>query len=421
MLTVLTLLALVVLATLIAHFVLGRLQARFLYTTGGEYILLGVLVGPQLPALVGAVGGGGVGWQGLMGAEVLRQLGPLVSLAIGWAGLLYGMQFDLRGVLNSKSGAISLSTVQGGVTFALVWGVARWVLSGTSFLGLAPAEASQAALFLGAAAAVSSPAAWDLVNRRFPGQGRHSALLKEGSNLDEILAVAVFGLVFCLYHPSAPAPLGRAPTPTEWYVVSVLLGVIMGVVFHFFLGDEDDENHLFLAFTGIIVFASGAAWALHLSPLLVSLVLGIVLSNTSRHARRALPVIRRTHQPMVILLLIFAGALWAPVPWPALVFAVLFVSLRALGKLAGGGLAALSLGPGLRRDLGRGMLGHGEVALAMALNLRLVYQGPFVDWVYTAVLVSLVVNEIWSARLLKGFLIDAGDIRVGAASRAGEG
>ena len=53
----------------------------------------------------------------------------------------------------------------------------------------------------------------------------------------------------------------------------------------------------------------------------------------------------------------------------------------------------------------------------MALNLRLVYQGDSVDWVFTAVLLSLVVNELWSARLLKGFLIDAGDIKAAAQAK----
>ncbi len=417
MLTAITLLALVVAATLLAHFVLGKAQARFLYTTGGEYILLGVLVGPELPALVTALTGHPVAWQGVVHHEVLRQLAPLISLAIGWAGLVYGLQFDLRAMLNSRSGAFTLSTVQAGVTFGLVYGVCRWVLAGTGFLGLEAGQASMAALFLGATAAVSSPAAWELVHRRFPTQGRHSRLLQDGGTIDELVGILVFGLIFCLFHPAQQSGLGRPFTPTEWYVVMVLLGVIMGVVFHFFLGEEDDENHLFLAFTGIIVFASGAAWYLHLSPLLVSLVLGMVLGNTSRHARRVLPVILRTHKPMVLLLLIFAGALWTPVSWPAFVLALLFVSVRSLGKLGGGWLAALSMGPSIRRDLGRGLLGHGEVAVAMALNLRLVYEGAFVDWVFTAVLFSIVLNELWSARLLKGFLIDAGDITAAAGPK----
>ena len=368
-------------------------------------------------ACLGAITGQSVAWHGVVDRDILRQLAPLISLAIGWAGLVYGLQFDLRAMLNSRSGAFTLSAVQAGVTFGLVYAICRWVLAGTGFLGVDPDQASQAALFLGATAAVSSPAAWDLVHRRFPTQGRHSKLLQDGGTIDELVGIFVFGLIFCLYHPAQESGMGRPFTPTEWYVVMVVLGVIMGVVFHFFLGEEDDENHLFLAFTGIIVFASGAAWYLHLSPLLVSLVLGMVLGNTSRHARRVLPVILRTHKPMVVLLLIFAGALWTPVSWPAFVLSLLYVSVRCLGKLSGGWLSAVSIGPSVRRDLGRGLLGHGEVAVAMALNLRLVYEGPFVDWVFTAVLVSIVLNELWSARLLKGFLIDAGDIKAAAGAK----
>ncbi len=411
MLAVLTLLTLIIGAVLLAHFVLGKLQERFLYTTGGEYILVGVLVGPELPVLIAAITGTEVPWQGAINREVLRQLGPLISLAIGWAGLLYGLKFDLRGMLNRGNGSFSLASVQSIATFGLVYLVCHQVLGRTGFLGLDPQQASLAALFLAATAAVSSPGALELVSRRFSTQGRHSGLLRDSGDLEELLAIFAFGLIFCLYHPATDLETGRALTPTEWYVVTVLLGVVMGVVFHFFIGDDDDENHIFLAFTGIIVFASGAAWYLQLSPLLVSLVLGIALGNTSRHARRVLPIIQRTQQPMALMLLIFAGALWTRVAWPAFVLAVLYVTIRASGKLLGGWLGAWSVGPDVRRDLGRGVLGHGEVAVAMALNLRLVYEGAFVDWIYTAVLASLVLNEFWSARLLKGLLIDAGDIR----------
>ena len=46
----------------------------------------------------------------------------------------------------------------------------------------------------------------------------------------------------------------------------------------------------------------------------------------------------------------------------------------------------------------------------MALNLRLV-QGPEVgNLILTAVLASVLANEFWSSRLLKGLLIDGGRV-----------
>ena len=39
-------------AFLIAHLVVERLQHRMLFTTGGEYVLLGILLGPGVPTPV---------------------------------------------------------------------------------------------------------------------------------------------------------------------------------------------------------------------------------------------------------------------------------------------------------------------------------------------------------------------------------
>ena len=47
----------------------------------------------------------------------------------------------------------------------------------------------------------------------------------------------------------------------------------------------------------------------------------------------------------------------------------------------------------------------------MALNILLVFPGEVGQLVSVAILASVLANEIWSARILKGLLIDAGDIR----------
>ena len=114
---------------------------------------------------------------------------------------------------------------------------------------------------------------------------------------------------------------------------------------------------------------------------------------------------------MYIVLLIFAGAM-APIsgltPW---LLAVVYVASRFVAKFVGGWVASLGLGHRTRWDQGRGLLGHGEIAVAMALNLMLVFPGDIGQLVSVAILSSVLANEIWSARLLKGLLIDVGDIR----------
>ena len=57
------------------------------------------------------------------------------------------------------------------------------------------------------------------------------------------------------------------------------------------------------------------------------------------------------------------------------------------------------------------MLAHGNVAVAMVVSLRLVYDGPAIDLAYTAILASVIVNDLVAPRVLRGLLVDTGDLR----------
>ena len=69
------------------------------------------------------------------------------------------------------------------------------------------------------------------------------------------------------------------------------------------------------------------------------------------------------------------------------------------------------------------MIGQGDVAIAMAVSFKLVYdigldpamRGTYVDDIidatYTAILVGVMIHEVLAPRLLKGLLVDTGEIR----------
>ncbi|MCU0690897.1 MAG: hypothetical protein MUF54_05795 [Polyangiaceae bacterium] len=71
----------------------------------------------------------------------------------------------------------------------------------------------------------------------------------------------------------------------------------------------------------------------------------------------------------------------------------------------------------MRRDLGRGLIGQGTVALAIALSFRLHYDGPVVDVAYTAVLGAVLVHDVLAPWVLRGLLIDAGEVRGEVSAR----
>ncbi len=414
MLAVLSLIAVTVIAWVGAHVVLVRVQRRWAITTGGEYLLIGVLVGPAFPALIGRPEGT------LITEAVLSDLAPLMALAIGWLGLLYGTQLNVRKGLQNAEGRwdlrpFQLATVESTFSFLLV-GLVSWAaltqlgIPGTEDLG--QPDVLLASAVLAVVASVGSTQVLAVVQDRFRAEGPTTHLLQGAHRFEEPVSVAAFGLIFCIFNPSNPA-LTRDPVALEWLAISVGIGAALGVLFRVFLGDETESDKVFLALVGIIVFASGVAYYLHLSPLLVNLVLGVVLVNvaTREIAESIREVLARTRRPMFLMLLIFAGLLWTPVPWFVSLCAVVYVGVRLASKRLGGALAARLMGPGARSDLGRGLLGHGDLAVAMALNFRLVPEWPLSDLVFTTILVSVVLSELWATRSLRQLLIDTGDIR----------
>jgi len=266
-----------------------------------------------------------------------------------------------------------------------------------------------AAGLMGCAAAAGSVEPVALLEKRYRLEGELASRIRRMAAMSDLLAILVFGLLFCIFHQQEPGSSG-GPSATEWAVVTVGLGAVLGVLFTPFLGDDDSENGRFLAMVGIIVLASGAAYFLDLSPLLVNLCLGAVLVNTAKTGPQIRHTLERTKRPMALVLLVFAGALAEPVdPIDATLVCAGYVALRLIGKALGTTLAGWR--SSLRKDYYRGLIAHGEVSVAMAVSLRLVYEGPAIDLAYTAVLVSVVLNDLIAPRVLRGLLVDTGDLR----------
>lgn len=399
---VLVILLMVGAAYLLAHFVVDWLQRRFLFVSGVEYIVIGL---------------------GLSALHVFSDMGrlaPIIVLAAGWVGLVYGMQLDLRRTLSANDQAVRIALLESLGSGALVAWAAHYFLR-SAIVDLPDDQAWLAAGVMGCASAAGSRSAIDLVSRRYDRDTALVHLLRRVAALGDLVSIAVFGLLFCVFHRGTTLS-GFDPGVAGWAWITVLLGVALGVLFSVFLGDEESDNSRFLAMAGIIAFASGAAFFLDLSLLTVNLILGVMVANASQDGPGVADTIARTARPMSLVLLVFAGALWrAPWSWeggtaavvwsaaPAVGLTVAYILLRSGGKMIGSWFA--SLGTGLRPDLARGLLAQGDEALAMAISMRLVYDGPAVDLAYTAILGSVVVHELFAPRILKGLLIDAGEIR----------
>lgn len=392
-------------AYLLAHAVVDRMQRRFLVLTGAEYVLLGMLLGPVVAP-------------GLRAFETLDPVLPLVALAAGWVGLLRGMELHLRDVTGATAqrGAGRIALGQAIVSGSLVAG-ASWLYFRGGGVEATEAQAALGAGVLGCVAATAGLRPIEVLVQRYSLRGGLSPMVRRIAALSDLIAIVVFGVLVCVFHPQ-PADAPARASATEWVVISAGLGVALGVLFTPFLGGDDSDHGRFLAMVGIITFASGAAYFLQISPIFVNLCLGAVLVNTSRSGSDIRATLESTRGPMALVLLVFAGALFRPPPLvPAIVVTVGLVGLRLAGKAIG--CALLARGTELRGDLHRGLLAQGEVAVAIAVAYRVFHlEGEVANVVLTAVLASRVLHDLVAPRALRKLLVDAGDIRAEAQAIA---
>jgi Kef-type K+ transport system membrane component KefB len=200
----------------------------------------------------------------------------------------------------------------------------------------------------------------------------------------------------------------RPPTPTEWAVITVGVGVLGGTLFHLFLGEERKVDRLVVAMGGAVILAAGTAAYLNVSPVLATLVTGIVLVNTSRGRDELRTVLAGAERPFYYVLLLLAGVSWRPTT-NATVIAVLllYLATRTASKVYATRLstrvngATAQLGP----DWGKALIGQGRLTVALALDYARRPELPIGDVVFTAALASVLLTEFAAARFVRAALL----------------
>jgi hypothetical protein len=384
--TTLAAIAVVTVGYIFAYLLFDRLRDRYGYVGGAEYVVIGFLLGPQVT--------------GLLNASQVQDLTPIVSLALGWLGMLLGTYFRLPAMALIEADYLRVAFAEAVATF-LIAGAALLALF-RYLTGATWTEAAVQAVTLAAVATLSSPVAVDAVVDRVRSRSRVPPVLQLTARIDALVAVVAFGLVLAVVHQGEVAPGVRPPTATEWAVINVAVGVASGILFHLFLGPRGhlDEGRLFVALAGAIVVASGASYYLNLSPIFTNLILGFILVNSGSAHRDVTRLLLSTERPVYLALLLFAGAAWSPGTVDLLFIAPLFVAIRLAARTLGGRFAGLHVAPAELRTggLGRGLLALGGVGVAIALNYGQVYPELHPRLILSATLLSVLLFEIVASR-----------------------
>ncbi|MBL0940304.1 MAG: hypothetical protein IBJ03_15520 [Gemmatimonadaceae bacterium] len=386
MTTPLLLILVAAVAFLATHVAYEWLAKRLLIVSGAEYLVLGVLLGPQVT--------------GLFSATAIEAFEPIIILGIGWMGISAAMPLRLQRLVRIPSVPYRTSLVESLATFAMVGAGAT---SAISYGFQTPwREVLAPGLVLGAIAVASTSAGLDVA---FGERKRSAPVLQQievANHLNSVFSVLAFGILMATMHDTVPLMV-RALTLTEWVVVTLVIGVVGGTLFHLFLGGEQSSDRLFISLGGAIILASGAAAYLRLSPSLALFAMGVILVNSLRHPGAVQEVLRTGERPLYYALLLLAGASWKPdnnIAWWLVIMH--YVVLRTLAKLWGTGIVTWFNGAqaSVGLDWGRALIGQGRLTIALAFDYS--RRGlPYGDLIFTCAAVSVLFSEFFAARFVR--------------------
>lgn len=301
------------------------------------FLPLGALLGPHA-----------IGW---LSPGVLDRLSIAVTIALAVLGVLVGTALGRE--IRSSARLFFAASLESLVTTMAVTGAAIYFLQATAVPLDVPLIGFSLALGLCASASSATSA--------HPDSEPAAAVATRVADLDDVLpivmAVAAFAL---LSHEGDPRMAVMTLAPP-------LIGLAVGAVGWLLFERAESGPERVVYVLGTLALAGGAAAYLHVSPLAVGMVAGLVWTLAPGRADSVVESdLRKVQHPVVVLLLMTAGAsttlsvasVWLLPP---------YLLFRLAGKVAGAWLSA-PLVDVRASDLGAFLMPPGVLALAFALN-----------------------------------------------------
>ena len=353
-----------VLLVLLVLAYIGRLWATsggkraFGSPSGIEFVVLGVLLGPE--AL------------GALSYAAMTAFEPVAIVALGWIGLIFGLECGLVGTRRAPLGRMAL-----GLTFTLVTG-AVCAFAAYQLLGWLHVEDALTRMVLSTAIALVSVEttrhAMQWISEQHMLSGSLAGLVLDLEAADDAPVLIALACLFSIL--SGPHELFGLELPALAMAgLTLSTGAVLGGMSAWLISEDSSTVERWTVLLGAVWLATGMARSLGLSAMAATFALGVTLSAFSRDADKLRTQIGHTEGAVLLPALLLAGAhLRRPEGHSEMMLIALALALRlTMSFLFGVGLSLKRKETrGLGFWLGAGMLAPGSltVIVGFALTLR---------------------------------------------------
>lgn len=322
------------------------------------FMLVGVLLGPSL--------------FNMLNESMQNNLGFITEVALSFVAISIGLELKMSTLKQQGIAIIVIIITESLLAFTLVTLGVYWF---TGDLALS--------LIFGAIAPASAPAGTVAIIQEYKARGSLTKALYSVVGFDDGLGIIIFGFAAAI---SKSLVMQATGTHTESFLtlftppllevgLSLLVGIVMGLIFVFLARRLNSKRDLFILLFGTVLIVSGLSGIIHLSLILTNMVLGFLIVNTQANSllKKIEDELSNVMPLLFVLFFVLAGANLHVAALPSLgLLGVVYIVGRTVG-LAGGASLGATIGraePKIRKYLGLGILSQAGVAIGLALIVK---------------------------------------------------
>ncbi len=365
-------------------------------------ILVGVSLGGAarrlgLPSVTGQILGGvlvGHAGLGLFETSALDGLRPLTHLALGLIAVTVGAHLNLQRLRNAGKRLVYLLLAESLLTPLVVF---------AALLAL-PGSSPPLALLLATIAIATAPATIVAVVKETRSKGVFVKTLIAAVALNNMACIVLFEVArsagTSLWGPELPGLGGAAGEAMAELLIAAAIGAGVALAMDQFARLAVRPERVTTGAVVALVFTTGLATSLSVSPLLACLILGIVQTNITKTRSHLVDSVFADFEPTILAIFFTLAGMHLDTAHlqQAGFMAAAYFFARATGKLLSANLAMRLAGATerVRRNLGAALIPQAGVAVGLVIVIQNDAAYAHLAGMLSAVVLSVVtVNEIF--------------------------
>lgn len=320
---------------------------------------------------------------GLISPRLITHLDFAVTIALAVLGVLVGVALGRE--IRSAAWLFVAASLESAMTIAVVAGATAYFVQSTGAPIGAPVAAFALALGLCASASSATSA--------HPDSEPVAAVATRVADLDDVLPIVIAVAVFAIVPTTVPEQ--------QWTlaIAPIVVGLASGAVGWLLFERAESTAERAVYVLGVLALTGGAAAALRVSPLAAGLIAGLCWTVAPGRADRIVQDdLSRVQHPLVVLLLVTAGAMWVPSQIAVWLLAP-YLLCRLAGKVIGAWVSS-RLVDVRASDLAAYLISPGVLAVAFALNFRQMLPSAAGEVLLTTVTTGTALFELFALAIV---------------------